>query len=345
MLTPILNKFSQWFLHHESFAGYIEPVMQLIKPAWRAGYFRAQVRGIQNHSNHYLALILKPQKNWPTFTTGQHISLTVEIDGRLLTRVFTIASSYDDYKHSGLIRLFIKTSEHGRFTGLLAHAVSVNSWCNISIPMGSFVFNRTHKPVTFIAGGSGITPVIAMLKAHLPNLNETVFLIYYAKESDHQLVDELTEFAEQYAHFSFKLKTRQLEPDITADITPGSDIYCCGPTAFMQIVSAFAEHHNLNYSQEAFGLQLPISSSKNTFNLQLGHSTHEITANNTLLEQLETKKLPVKRGCSIGICHQCQCIKKSGVVRNLKTGDLSDNGEQLIQLCISQPVSDLELTL
>ena len=70
-----------------------------------------------------------------------------------------------------------------------------------------------------------------------------------------------------------------------------------------------------------------------------------LTFNDVLLSQFEAKKLPVQRGCGIGICHQCQCIKKSGVVRNLKTGELSDNGEQLIQLCVSQPVSDLELQL
>ncbi|TMP02073.1 hypothetical protein CWC11_19955, partial [Pseudoalteromonas sp. S3178] len=99
------------------------------------------------------------------------------------------------------------------------------------------------------------------------------------------------------------------------------------------------------YYQEAFGLALPSLNDDSQFNVQVNSSAYVVSANNALLPQFEAKQLPVKRGCGIGICHQCQCIKKSGVVRNLKTGELSDNGEQLIQLCVSQPVSDLELQL
>ena len=50
-----------------------------------------------------------------------------------------------------------------------------------------------------------------------------------------------------------------------------------------------------------------------------------------------------KFGCGMGICHQCQCVKKKGLVKNIRTGQLSDYGEELIQLCVSQVMSDVEL--
>ena len=345
MITQALNQFSKWFLHHQTFSGYVEPIMQVFKPAWRSGMFRAQVTDTKVYDGGFLSVKLKPSKQWPSHVAGQHISLTVEINGRLLTRVFTIASSVKQYKKSGLVRLFIKTNPQGRFTGQLGDALTAGLWCNISAPGGDFIFKNTPDPVTFIAGGSGITPMIAMLDEHLEHRSQPVSLVYYAKAGEHVLDDELSKLASRFQHFSYLLLTRDKSCDITANINTASNptIYCCGPNGFMETVSDFAQQHNLAYFEESFGLQLPRLNDDSQFNVQFNNSQHVVSASDVLLNQFEAKKLPVKRGCGIGICHQCQCIKKSGVVRNLKTGELSDNGEQLIQLCVSQPMSDLEL--
>ncbi|XQF90380.1 flavin reductase family protein [Pseudoalteromonas espejiana] len=347
MITKVLDQFSKWFLHHQSFAGYIEPIMQTFKPAWRAGLFRAQVKQVALLNGDFLSVTLKPQKLWRAHRAGQHISLTVEINGRLLTRIFTVASSAQDYKSTGLIRLLIKTSQVGRFTGQLANTLEIGRWCNISAPSGDFVYKNAEKPATFIAGGSGITPMLAMLDDHLAHTSQKVTLIYYAQATQHQCSNEISLLAAKYAHFSFLLLTRDQASDITSNINTweNPDVYCCGPQNFMQVVASYAHKHGLTYYQEAFGLALPSLSDDSQFNVQVNSSAYVVSANNALLPQFEAKQLPVKRGCGIGICHQCQCIKKSGVVRNLKTGEVSDNGEQLIQLCVSQPVSDLELQL
>ena len=347
MFTQALDQFSKWFLHHQSFAGYIEPIMQVFKPAWRAGQFRAQVIHTESHKGEYLSIQLKPSKQWPVHIAGQHISLTVEINGRLLTRVFTIVSSAQQFKNTGLVRLLIKTNALGRFTGLLKETLQAGSWCSITAPSGEFIFKNTGAPVTFIAGGSGITPILAMLDEHLGQISTNVILVYYAKMSEHQCVDELSELALRFKHFSFLLLTREQSNQITSHINLAEkpDVYCCGPLTFMQTVSDFAKKHALNYNQEAFGLALPSTHNAGQLNVKINNHAHVVTNTDVLLTQFEAKQLPVKRGCGIGICHQCQCIKKSGVVRNLKTGELSDNGEQLIQLCVSQPVSDLELQL
>ena len=347
MITKVLDQFSKWFLHHQSFAGYIEPIMQMVKPAWRAGLYRAKIEELTQHNGDFLSITLKPTQHWQAHIAGQHISLTVEINGRLLTRVFTVASSPEQFKKTGLVRLLIKTNEQGRFTSLLSSALRVGEWCNISAPSGDFVYKNTQNNATFIAGGSGITPMLAMISEHLKYTTQKVSLIYYAKAAAHQCVDELSALANQFSHFSFLLLTREQSDDITrhVNVWENPDIYCCGPANFMKTVCDFAKKHHLNYYQEAFGLTLPSQNDDSLFNVQINSSAHVVNANNALLAQFEAKQLPVKRGCGIGICHQCQCIKKSGVVRNLKTGELSDNGEQLIQLCVSQPVSDLELQL
>ena len=65
----------------------------------------------------------------------------------------------------------------------------------------------------------------------------------------------------------------------------------------------------------------------------------------TLLEIAENEGLKPVSGCRIGVCHQCICKKKQGRVYNLKTQQYSDSGSEEIQLCLSVPVSHVELEL
>jgi ferredoxin len=65
----------------------------------------------------------------------------------------------------------------------------------------------------------------------------------------------------------------------------------------------------------------------------------------TLLDQLERAGERPVHGCRIGICHTCKCRKRSGTVLNLRTGELSSQPDEEIQLCLSVPRSDLELDL
>jgi ferredoxin len=65
----------------------------------------------------------------------------------------------------------------------------------------------------------------------------------------------------------------------------------------------------------------------------------------TLLEQAEAAGLSPEFGCRMGICHTCTCRKAAGSVRNLLTGEISDEPDEDIQLCVSVPVGDVALEL
>jgi ferredoxin len=65
----------------------------------------------------------------------------------------------------------------------------------------------------------------------------------------------------------------------------------------------------------------------------------------TLLEQAEGLGITPLSGCRIGVCHQCICKKKSGIVFNTRTQEYSDTGSEEIQLCISVAQGDVILDL
>ena len=347
----IFDKFTQLFLHHQSFSGYVEPVIQHFLPAWRGGSYRAKVQTVVKLSPLYIEMTLKPEKNWPRHLAGQHINLTLEVDGRLLTRTFTVASSSDEHNSSGLIKLLIKVDENGRFTGQLYDVLQTQTWCNISAPYGEFRIKTLKKPLLMVAGGSGITPFIALLSQHLPQIKEPVRLVYFAKEHEHQCIEQLNALQMRHEHFSVTLCVRKNSQPVDVYVSENrlSDVYCCGPFNMMKQVQNACEAFGMPYYQETFGVRKKrlhaTGTDAKSFTLKLKQSSTYIKSEGTLLEQLELQNLPVIRGCGIGVCHQCQCVKNAGIVRDIRTGQLSDSGQQLIQLCVSEPASDLDLTI
>lgn len=352
MLSTTLNKLSLWFSHHSAFSGYFEPVIQRVKPAWRQGLYRAQVLNVTKTIGSFVHITLQPQHQWKAHKAGQHIELTAELNGRLLTRIFTIASSPEQYAKDKTITLVIKTNELGRFTPQLADELTINSWLNISAAQGEFVFHQTdkqiEKSIVMLAGGSGITPMMSMLSEHLSATNSPMYLRYIAPLNEHQFVEQLESLAKQHSHFTFDLMTRSEHKSQPLTLLANSDVYCCGPQGLMSDIETLSKEAGANFYQEHFSLA-PIvnddSAAEIDVTVTLNGNAFNASNQQNLLAQLESQNAPVIRGCGIGVCHQCHCTKKSGLVKNLLTGDVSDSGEQIIQLCISQPLSDLEMSI
>ena len=196
--------------------GGLAPLVQQFKPAWRDGYFRARIMAVKNLSTDMLEVVLKPERAWPTHAAGQHIALTIEINGRLTTRVFTVASGADTHRRTKCIRLVTKVKAQGALTPHL-HSCLPNQWVNISAPMGEFIVPKVEKPLLMIAGGSGITPFIAMLDDAIEKaqLNNTpVHLLYFAKPNEHVLIDELSAFQKRCENFSYSILTKQKDGDL-----------------------------------------------------------------------------------------------------------------------------------
>ena len=352
-LKLLLDKLAECFLHHGTWKGYWEVLMQQFKPAWRDGYFRAQVVSITSLNVDMLEVVLKPEKSWPTHTAGQHIALTVEIDGRLTTRVFTVACGSFAHQTSKCIRLITKVKAQGVVTPHL-YSYKPKQWVNISAPMGHFKLPNSDKPLLMIAGGSGITPFIAMLEDVIEKSGEytsPVHLLYFAKPNEHVLLAELSSLQSRCKTFTFSVLTKQHDGDVATHLSYFADAHwlVCGPSAMFQQVETVAKLVNAPLESEHFAALLAINTEslreKTSYSLVHNGETLCVDNRQTLLSQLQQAQVPVTYGCGIGICHQCQCVKKRGVVRDTRTGKLSDSAEELIQLCVSQAVTNLEVQL
>lgn len=346
MFKTFSHQLARAFFHYPSFGAYLEPVIQMVKPNWRADSFRARVESCKTVGEEVLALTLSVTKTWPSHKPGQHIQLTTEINGVLVTRPYTLASSPKLLRDKGLLRLVIKQQNSGLQTNHL-HSLSVGSYVNISDPVGDFVLSGNKQSALLLAAGSGITPFIAMISSLEANNEKPLQLLYYAKPGQHLLVDELEQLAQQVDNFSFILMTREQHGDVAEQLAEfeAEELYVCGPSGFYQSAAQYAKAQGVEIYSEHFSA-LPITTQdKREFNLAVEGKEIRVNNSSSLLEQLLSAGETVQYGCKMGICHQCLCSKKSGLVKNLRTGEISDSKAALIQLCVSQPLTDLEIEL
>jgi len=361
--------FSQAIVDHDSFAGYFQPFIQLLLPQWSTDAFRAEVIEVRDELSDMYSLVLKPgphflDKNWPDFKPGQYVELMVEKDGARTLRCFSISSSPDYFKRTGLIELSIRVQAQGRITPWLKSALSKGGIVNVSAPKGDFLLSEELKqlPLLFIAGGSGITPFRSMLQqlAREEFHNADIQLMYYSRCANHIAFEqELKNINKQLPNVTVHFIDSEQEGFIDAQHVRR---YCsdfsqrtamiCGPAPMIKLARrSLAE---LEVADDAvlfeyFGAPpIEIDAAEQgvvSFARSGVVSAQPEGEQRTLLEQAEAEGLNPVSGCRIGVCHQCICQKQSGVVVNTRTGETSDTGPGEVQLCVSVPVGGVVLDL
>ncbi|UZE96346.1 ferredoxin reductase [Alkalimarinus alittae] len=359
-----------------SFKAYFEPLIQLFFPQWRADRFRSSVIDVRRESDDMYSLVIKPNKQWKGFRAGQYIELTVEKEGAWVSRFFSISSSPRYFNDSGLIEISIRIQENGQITPWLPQALKAGGVVNLSQAEGEFCLadsttisgvtasTPTTKPILMIAGGSGITPFRSMLQQISLNglaVSKPVSLMYYARSPEHFLFKEaLNTYQQQVPNLTVNfIDTNELGFFSDAHLLKYCDdfairdIYICGPSPMIMHARKVLQNQNVNQEQihyEFFGPEpVSLEGSGQASSVLFQQSGKQVTTNKdepkTLLTLAEDAQLKPLSGCRIGVCHQCICQKKSGVVYNSKTKTYSDTGQEEIQLCVSVPVADVVLAL
>lgn len=349
--------------HSSSIKNYFEPIIQQVRPSYQADAHSAKVVSLTHISVNTFSLILRPTQTWGLFKSGDHVALHAYKDGANITRYFTIASSPQHYKQTGLIELCIRTQTPTGMTQFMKDTFQAGMLVNLSKASGEFhLAGNTQNKTLMIAGGSGITPFRSMLQqlSLRSEYRANITLLYYARKEEDFLFKQ--EFINMHAqgildvHFiNTQSQGHFDEAHIKAYCPDASNrqVYICGPGSMIEtskdvLIQQEAKPEKIHY--EYFGPAIDSAQpehSKNDVLVNFTSQTNNVIApsNKSLLQLAQESGLNPTYGCGIGVCHQCICKKQSGQVRNIKTGKLSDKGPEEIQLCISQPHSNLVLDL
>jgi ferredoxin-NADP reductase len=342
---------------------HVDDYLELLDATWSVREIRARVVGVRGEADHATSLLLEPNAIWRGFRAGQFVRVSVDISGVRHERCFSLSSAPSD---GTPLRLTIKSIPGGRVSAW-APSATRHDVLRMSQAVGEFIVPRpAPRRLLCISGGSGITPIVSIVRELLATgYAGRITCLHYARR-DMILGGELAALARrddrlevvtcftQPARDAIGNRARfslaQLEacaPDWTE-----CETYLCGPDTLANDVTALYHEHGAGsrLHVERFAgnpVRVQVENASARYRLVLARSQRVVDAHDgaSLLEQAERSGIQPAHGCRMGICYTCKCTKRSGAVLNMLTGEISVEPNQDIQLCVSAPRSDVTLDL
>jgi ferredoxin-NADP reductase len=341
----------------------VDRYVELVRPAFSLREVRAEVLAVRRPTARAVTLTLRPNANWRGFRAGQFVRLSVEVDGVRRTRCYSPASS----AHVGdLLELTAHAQPDGEVSPFLRASARAGMVVSLSPAESDFVLpDERPRALLLISGGSGITPVMAMLRTLCEEGHDGPigFLHYARDEHDVAYAEELRALAARHPNvrllrgFSRDPRGGELvgrfDPEHVraAGIDPAdARTFASGPNGLLDAVRETWAREDLDarLHVETFAPPAPPVAAPGDATGSVAFARSGRAAPNSgapLLDQAEAAGLTPQSGCRMGICHTCSCRKVAGAVRDVRTGEVSDAPDELIQICVNVPVGDVTLDI
>lgn len=329
----------------------IDRYLELIRPDLTITEARARIVAVERQTERSVTLRIRPNAAWSGFRAGQFIRVGVEIDGVRRTRTYSPASS--QHRAHDLLELTISFLPDGLVSSYL-RAENPGGTVYLGTASGEFVLpEKRPEQLALVSGGSGITPVMAMLRTLCDEGHAgTVTFIHYGRTRADWLYErQVRELAAHHKNVRVEyIATREGGARFSRNalgLTADTHVAVCGPPRLIDAVrTAWADAPERVITETFTPPTLTVSdgAADGTLHFTQSGTSVPITAG-TLLEQAESAGLTPEFGCRMGICHSCTCRKAAGAVRNVLTGEISAEEDEDIQLCISVPAGDVALEI
>jgi 3-ketosteroid 9alpha-monooxygenase subunit B len=308
-----------------------------------------------------------------SYKAGQHLTFAFPWDDFEITRCYSLSSApeVDDN-----LRIAVKRVPGGRISNWMNDQLSPGDTLRVSVPEGRFVLDpqtRQNMPLFFFAGGSGITPVLSLIKSALASSKRRMKLVYANRDAASVIyrdeIERLAEFHPERVEVCHHLDADQGQLDaaqLAAHVRgfEEGEFYVCGPEPFMDLVEKtlthLGVHAELVYTERfvspvdpdraaAERSVEPALEAPEAFSLWLhGRSrTVPYVKDKTLLECAHLAGLQPASSCESGFCGSCMAHVNTGSVHMRRHEALSerDLSRGVALLCQSVPASREPLEL
>lgn len=321
----------------------------------------------------------KPAGDGFDYKPGQYLTLKVDVNGESLRRAYSLCSSpITDAE----LAVTVKRVEGGRMSNHLPDHLKVGDTVEVMPPMGNFFVdlepNKSHHYV-LLGGGSGITPLMSILKSVLQVESQSKVTLIYGNRDEASIIfrDQLNDLQTQYGDrlrqvhsldqagpawtgLTGQLSRHNLMP-ILQDLFNADNLnktfHLCGPSAMMeeaQAALAFMGVGSKEILKESFTAPLPSADDKPKTVVQGARGTYTITVlldgdekevevkeNTTILEAVIDDGMDPPYACQMGVCCTCRAKVLSGQVEMEEDEGLSDAeiAEGYVLTCQSHPLT------
>lgn len=342
-----------------------------------SSFHKLTVAAIKRETNDSISIAFNVPENLKeifSFKAGQYITLKTVISGSEVRRDYSLCVS----PKSGELKVAVKAVKEGTFSSYANNQLQVGDTLEVAPPKGRFVFEPNDsktKNIAAFTAGSGITPVLSIIKCALEEeVHSKVILVYGNKTTkDTMFLNELLELQHEYKErFSIQFVfSQQDEADAIFGRIEKSTVnyvmknehkhvevdafYLCGPEAMIHTVKDVLTDHDIDENRihfELFKAAKPAEikedddivtsgKTKTTIIVDDEETTFEMSQKQTVLEAALDEDIDAPYSCQGGICSSCLARIKEGEATMRQNNILTENevAEGLILTCQAHPTT------
>jgi ferredoxin-NADP reductase len=326
------------------------------------GERRLRVLSVRQETADTLSIALERPAGL-TYQAGQFLTLVLALDGGEVRRSYSLCSSPLD---GGPLVITVKQVANGLVSRWLHRNVRPGSVLRVRGPSGNFVFDPSDaiRRLVLVGGGSGITPLMGILRTALVGAPELPVYLLFASRSGADIIfrGELEALAAAHPQLTVRhvleagdvsgcgqgrVTAAELETALGGEAA-GARVYLCGPEGMMSAVEGALGARGVGPDQlriERFvTVRRPVSEgASGLYQLRVGKQRAEAPASRTLLESATAAHLDLDFSCTMGGCGACKARLVEGEVVMDEPNCLSEaeRAAGMVLTCVSRPLSDV----
>mgnify|MGYP001397578508 CR=1 FL=1 len=329
--------------------------LTLFNELWSLHDLRGRIEQLIPRGRDGVTVVIRPGRQWPGHEAGQHLAVGVDVGGVRHWRSYSLTS--DPGRPDGCISITVKRVEGGRVSTQLTRAARVGDIVRLGPPEGDFVLGSAAAgaPLLFITAGSGITPVMAMLRAleHGGGLHNVVHLHSDRTPADVLFGDELRALQAEHAgvrvverHTADAPRIAPAELDALCPDWRERTAFACGPAGLLDALESHWDTTGLRpqLHTERFQIAMLQADPGDGGTVTIDGTAVDVAAGEPILVAGEDARVPLESGCRMGSCHRCVKSLAAGQVRDLRTGALIAEPGDDVQVCVTGAAGDASLT-
>lgn len=340
-----------------------EDYLDLIDPLRSGAALRGRIVEVRPETRDAVTLVIRPGRDWNGHVPGQYVRVGVDVDGVRQWRAYSVTS--DRARRDGCFSITVKAIPDGKVSTYLVRRARPGMLLHLDQPAGDFTIPAvTPAKTLFVTAGSGVTPVMGILRNHLddqlaarPAQLEDVVVVHSAPTADDVIFGgELRRFAAEGRLRLVELHTDtdgMLTADTLAALVPDlaeRETWACGPTGLLDALEEHfaAEGIEDRLHTERFRPTVVVAGEGGTVTFGRSGQVVDADAATPILEAGEAAGVLMPSGCRMGICFGCVVPLREGAVRDLRNGEVTTataGDGVLVQTCISAAAGPCHLDL
>jgi ferredoxin-NADP reductase len=311
---------------------------------------------VRNETEDSATVTIKPGWGFSAdYQPGQYVGIGLRVDGRWHWRSYSLTSV--PQRDEKRITITVKATPEGFLSTHLVNGVKPGTIVRLAAAKGDFALPDPPPPkILFVSAGSGITPLMAMLRTIKARGHDTDIVHVHSAPSADAVIfhDELRALEATQPGYRLHLQLTQADgkleferlDDLVSDWRE-RPTWACGPAAMLDAVEAVWDGDGLrdDLHTERFAIARTDKGGEGgTVTFAISDKSVDIDGATSLLEAGEKVGIQMPFGCRMGICQTCVLPLDSGYVRDFRSGEEHGAGDR-INTCVSTVSGDCTLKI